>query len=347
MNLFGLTGFLLFFYFISIYFRHNLLMSWWKILLFLGVVGGIGYVLYSQVDFAKVSQTLVAFPGENLVGVLLLSLMILVIKAARFWTLLRRFGIKTDFWDAVKVSFAGSAASPLPGGESLRGVLLYEETKKKLADTSGAIISQAYFEIAVATVLMSTGLFIDDDLLPFVLGSIGLMILLAFILAFRHTTAWIKHFLPKTKLITGFFIFLEQMQHNFFHTFVNIDKKRPRKVFLEILILTTISHTLGGVLLWLVFSGLNIDIGFFLSVFLYCAAIVISTIGGFSPGGLGLTEGGLLGLMALITANTDASIAAIVLFRFSTLVFSIFLGVIVFLIFYAKTFLAKWRIIPL
>lgn len=321
-------------------------MSWKKTVIFLVVLLLLGWLVYYEVDFQKVGQALYTFPKSHLLGIFILSFLILSLKATRFWVLLHKFTIKTHLWQAFRISFAGGITSPLPGGEFFRGVLVKHETKEDFTRISGAIISQSYFETTVAVLLMIVGLItINDDFLPFALGALGFVVVFALVLAFKQSTRWIQHLLPTHKRITGFMDFLQDLQQHSFDAFINREKRRPRKVFFELMIITLISHILGGMLLWLIFNGLAIEIDLMASIFIYSTSIAIAGVGAIVPGGIGITEGGLLGLMALFSVQPALAVAVILLFRISTLLFSIILGAIFFAIFYGKHYLLKWRIL--
>lgn len=323
-------------------------MSWKKSLIFIVGLMLLGWFIYYQVDFKKVGEALYTFPKSHFVGVLLLSFLILSLKATRFWMLLHKFTIKTHFWQAFRISFAGGITSPLPGGEFFRGILVKHETKEDFTRISGAVISQSYFETSVAVILMIVGVvIIEDDFLPFALAALGFVVIFALVLAFKQSTRWIQHLLPSYKRINGFMDFLQEIQKHSFEAFINREKKRPRKVFFELMSITLIAHLLGGMLLWLIFNGLSIEIDLLASVFMYSTSIVIAGIGSIVPGGIGIIEGGLLGLMALFGVQPTLAVAVILLFRIATLLFSILLGVIFFTIFYGKYYLAKWRIMSI
>jgi uncharacterized protein (TIRG00374 family) len=188
-------------------------------------------------------------------------------------------------------------------------------------------------------------LVLDDDYLLFALVSLVVVILMALILAFKQSTRWMKNILPEHKNVTKFLGFLQNLQHYLFEAFVNKDKKRPRRVLLELIGITLLAHLLGGVLLWLIFNGMSIQIGLPASVFIYSTSIVISGIGAVIPGGLGITEGGLFGVMSLFGIPPSLSVAVVLLFRVSTLLFSITVGAIFFATFYGKYYLTKWKIL--
>jgi uncharacterized protein (TIRG00374 family) len=323
-------------------------MSWIKgLLLIIGLIF-LGWIVYFQVDFKQVGEALYTFPKNTLLGVLLLSFLILSLKAARFWVLLHKFTIKAPFWKVFKISFAGGVASPLPGGEFFRGILIRHETKESFTSISGAIVSQSYFETTVAIVLMVLGLLvIDDDFLPFAIGALLFVVVFSLVITFKQSIRWIKHLFPKNKYIDGFLSFMGTLQRNSFEAFVNREKRRPHKVVYELAGITLIAHILGGLMLWLIFDGLGIPMGILISIFIYSSSVVIAGVGAIAPGGIGITEGGLLGLLILLGVQPSSVVAVILLFRLSTLIFSIILGAIFFIVFYGKTYLAKWRVVSI
>ncbi|MCB9671156.1 MAG: flippase-like domain-containing protein [Alphaproteobacteria bacterium] len=82
--------------------------------------------------------------------------------------------------------------------------------------------------------------------------------------------------------------------------------------------------------LWLVYMGLHVDAGLEVSTFLYAFS---TTAGGFSPGGLGVTDVvlGELGQALIPSLTEGAAVAASLLIRIATLWFGVILGALALL----------------
>nr|MDQ6862366.1 flippase-like domain-containing protein [Thermoproteota archaeon] len=101
-----------------------------------------------------------------------------------------------------------------------------------------------------------------------------------------------------------------------------------RRVVLEGFILTTPAKILEATSVFLAFQALGIKIGFIASTQIFFTAL-LSGIFSFVPGGLGVTEASMLGLLIKYYSNNLVLMGSAVIFiRMMTIWYSTFLGVI-------------------
>jgi uncharacterized protein (TIRG00374 family) len=85
---------------------------------------------------------------------------------------------------------------------------------------------------------------------------------------------------------------------------------------------------LGLYIVLKVYSSItNIDVSILSAVFIYGFSTIIGSIA-MLPGGLGLTEASLTGLMILLNIPKDVSVASTFIIRVATLWFSVLVGVV-------------------
>lgn len=301
----------------------------------------LGVFVAKSVDLPQIITLLKNFPIPTLLTIIILAIAILVLKAARFIFLLKIASIPVTFWEATKVSLAGQATSSLPAGEMLRGYLIRKEAKIDMARTAGPILMQGLLEVSTALVFTAVGsIFIKELRIPALI--LLVIISIVFFLLFHET--FLHKFLEKLPNIK----FLDRITrkiisiHKKIHSTMISNKKGGFKTaIIQTVLVISISNIIGGVMIYLISTAFSANLTVFQSIFVYSSSIVISTIGGITPGGLGFTESGMTGILLLFGNNFTVSIAIVLLFRLMTFVFSTASGIIFLCVFYGKELMFK------
>src|SRR5687767_1797426 len=118
----------------------------YKIALFIAIITVLILLVSKTVDLQEVRKLLIKFPKDTLISLLGLSLAISLLKAYRFYILLRRAKIKISFLQTMKSYIAGHTTTPLPGGETLRALLIHKETGTDIVRPAGPILALAYID---------------------------------------------------------------------------------------------------------------------------------------------------------------------------------------------------------
>ncbi len=299
----------------------------------------LGFIISHAIKIEDLKKIIWDFPKEQLLIFMVISLGISFLKAWRFLLLLHNAKIPINLWTTSKLYFASQTTTPLPGGEALRGVLIKHETDVPVIKSSGPIITQAFLEIGSALFLVLIGSFIveDDFLVPVLISSVVLTVI-AFILLNEKIFQMIFSRLPEkksgTKLKKILFAFrtkLKLVQTGMLH---NI--KDPQHSLVKTFIVSIGIHLLGGLLVFAIAKSYDLNINFFSALFVYTAGVVIQGLSVIVPGGLGLTEGGMTGLLLLSNIELSKALAVVIIFRLVTLFYNVLIGLIFFILFYAK-----------
>lgn len=295
------------------------------------------FIIEKTISFEALWNELKSFPKQNLIILLSLSLLISALKATRFYLLLHSIGIRINFWKNLKAYIASQAITPLPGGETMRGILVTKETKVPLVKTAGPVITQIFLELFTASVITVLGGFIFKVLrIPSSIFLILLTIILG-LLVRKDLVEKIGKLFPNNKLINRFIKNIDST-HDYIHaTIMGDNKKLPDKVFVSCLGLSFFINFLGGVLIYLIASLFSSNLSIMQSIYTYSAGTVIQGISGISPGGLGFIEGGMTGVLLLSNIDPSKSIGIILIYRITTLVFTVLLGLLFLSLFYGKT----------
>lgn len=308
-----------------------------RVLIALIILGLLAFSVSKEVSPDKVLNLINSFPRERLILVLLISLLISLIKSVRFWLFLVQNKINLSVWQAIKVYLAGQLTSPLPGGEAMRGVLVGKENGTDLIDVSGPVVSQMFIEFLSAAILAILGSFIYKLLRIPALVVIGLVIVLTLLLTNRKLMLALTQRIKVIPFLRKSMDGLNSIQQSIRKSILDHPQKPyPNKTFLKALTLGIICNLLGGLLLLLITQAYDADLGFFRSTFVYSASVVLTGVGGILPGGLGVTETGMTGILLLSHLGLATAIAIVLMFRIVTLLFNVLIGALVMLIFYSR-----------
>jgi uncharacterized protein (TIRG00374 family) len=310
-----------------------------RILLSLFLLAILIFVTGKAVDLHELPARIMSLPMTTIVELIAITLVISILKGWRFLLLLRNTNIPVTFWQTMKTFIAGQAITPLPGGEAIRGVLLKEETGTTILKTTGPVITQAYLELASATVLMLIGSFVFKYFRFPAVAICLILIGLAIVLNSEKILEMINQKFEKLKIINKFLAKIKRAQKDIKANFYDPDSHLPDKVLVRALGISLIAHLFGATLIWIIAQALGTNLGFFESLFIYSTALVIQGVGTISPGGLGLTEGGMTGILLLFGITASVAIVIVLIFRTITLLFNIFLGLTFLGIFYSKQLL--------
>jgi uncharacterized protein (TIRG00374 family) len=282
-------------------------------------------------------MTILSFPKDKLFFLILVSLLISFLKATRFFILLKTVGIKINFLDNLKVFIASQALTPLPGGETMRGLLLKYQTHTSFSYAAGPVVMQAFIEILSSACWVFIGSFIFKILqLP---STITLFLITLFAVFFLNEKVfiYISSSVPRLKLLENYYsyllIFQKGFKKQFFHS-------RKNNLFGNIFILSfslgLLTNILGGFLVFLTAYFYGVDLNILKAIFVFSSSQLLQWIGFMLPAGLGFTEGGMTAILLLFGVNITDALAVVILFRLITLFFTIFLGSTFLIIFFRK-----------
>ena len=298
--------------------------KWVAIAIALSALGFIGYGLYK--DLPGTIEQLQNFNWPLYIGVLSLTLVNYGLRYSKWHFLLHRLGVRIPHSANIPLFMCGLAMviSPAKAGEVVKPYLVRVITGTPMQRTIPALVAERITDgiavVALATLGIST--FAPDrvDVIFFaclVLGS-GFAVLLS-----KRLSLWILGILRKIPVIGGVGDKLEEAY------------LAMRVCLSPVSLVVTVGISLAAWFaeclgLYLVYIGLGAPTSIEISTFLYAFA---TTAGGFSPGGLGVTDVvlGELG-QALIPALTEGqAVAASLLIRIATLWFGVVLGALALL----------------
>lgn len=312
----------------------------YRALLFVIIGLFILYAITHAVNPKELLNQISRFPKERILFLCILSIIISVLKSWRFFLLLRKNDIDVNFLQICKVYIAGQSTTPIPGGEIFRSLLLKHETGLSTKETSGSVVMQAlmvFFSSAMIGILGSFiyGLLVNIALMTLIIILLSIYFILnekIFLKLFKKMATHQKLKKPASVLMATH----KNVRHNMIH---RGSEYKPGMTFLLSFIIGLLSNFVGGFMIYTIISAYSIPINYIQSVYIYAMSIIIGAVSGIVPGGLGLAEGGITGLLVLLRVELSKAFAIVIIFRFINLIFYILLGIVFLLLFYSRTLL--------
>lgn len=302
--------------------RGKLLLS-----LFLGVLVFVGLSLYA--DFADLLASLSDFQWALLPAVLGLSIMNYVLRFVKWQFYLRLIGVRgLRVVDSLLVYWSGLGMVITPGkvGEWLKSYLLREVHGTPLMRSAPILIAERLTDSMALLILAAVGVFMFGNLwqayVVMAVGSVALVMLARH----RPTATAVLRLLQRLPLVSRFLPNLEEFYES---THVLL---APWSVLL-MTGLSVCSWAFEVVAFYLVLLGLGqtaslelfVKAAFILPIASLAAAVL------FTPGGLGVAEGGITGLsQVLVDLSKSTAAVGTLIIRFGTLWFGVLVGLTAF-----------------
>jgi len=311
------------------------------VLLLILVAWGAIRIFQHFIDPKQVLTLLQNVPWYVMVLVLILSSSMMITRAFRFFILLRDAQIRVSFWQTLKVYLAGQALTPLPGGEGSRTIFLKLETHTSVKNMVTPLIMLGISEMLVAvTIALVGGIFfglLRAAAFAALVGTVALLWLLTNHKAVQ--TLWDK--LPGHPKVQKAGKAITSTQKEVHSNIFKSNSHYPSPLFLKNLGLAFLTDILGGLIIFTLMRSLHIHFGLLRSVYVFAAATVLGELVQFIPGGVGVTEGGLTGILILSGVALPPASAVVLLFRAATLVYGILVGILFLCTFYIKRYMTK------
>jgi uncharacterized protein (TIRG00374 family) len=298
--------------------------KWVAIAIAVSALGFIAYGFYK--DLPGTIEQLARFNWPIYIGVLLLTLVNYGLRYGKWHYLLHRLGVEIPHAANLPIFLCGLAMviSPAKAGEVVKPYLVRVITGTPMQRTIPALVAERVTDgiavVALATLGITT--FAPDriDVIFFACGVLGAGFL---VLLSKQLSLAILRQISRIPVVGRVGDKLEEAYLAMRACLSPI----PLTVTVVMSLLAWFAECLG---LYLVYWGLGAPTTLEIATFLYAFA---TTAGGFSPGGLGVTDLvlGELGLALIPTLTEGQAVAASLLIRIATLWFGVVLGAIALL----------------
>jgi len=245
------------------------------------------------------------------------------IRGFRWDFFLKTLGINLSLKKSMSLFFAGLGLSITPAklGEVIKSHFLKKDHDQSYSKTAPIVFVERYYDLVGILIISIIGIwFVDIDL---TIVFVALTIILIALVISQQKKIVIK-ILGKFERIS----FLNKFAKNTLETFDTIHVLLKPKLYAKSLGFSVTAWLLESLAVFLVFLGFEIDLSLPSVILIFT---VSSIIGGLSmlPGGIGLTEGGMVGLLLLEGIDYTSAVSVVIMVRIVTLWYSVILGLIV------------------
>ena len=294
----------------------------------LGVAVVAGMSIYS--DTRALIASLRSFHGQALIGVLLLTAVNWALRFLKWHFYLRLLGAKPKIVDSGWVFVAGFSMGVTPGkfGELLKAWLLEERSQIPLPLTASVVVGERLTDFIALVLLAAWGVYATGHgVLVMVVACTG-SVLSLLILSSESTSLKLIRLTAKLPVLSRLTDALESM----YLSTAKLVKPFP---LIAATVVSTVAWGCECIGFYLVLNALpetTPDLA--TATFIYSFATIFGAIT-LLPGGLGTTEGSLVGLTYSVfaLASKQAAVAGALLIRFCTLWAAVIVGVVVLLLF--------------
>lgn len=290
----------------------------------IGIIVAAGLGVYGDIN--ETSLKLWNFDWWLLVPILVLTMINYGVRTIRWKFFLDSLDVKVDMQTAWWVFISGLAMTVTPGrvGELVKSYFLKKLAKVEMSASAPLVVFERLSDGLAMVVLMSGGLMMTQ----YGVYAVGLAVVMAavFILVLhqRKLMEAILRLTLRLPVVDKYFGHL----NNFYQSSMTLVKWR---VLLVGWLLSLVAWAAEAVGFYLVLVGLGVDDSWntlLLAVFIFGFAAIVG-FATFLPGGLGVAEGSMVGLLVLLV-HVDSSTAAAgtLLIRLCTLWFGVAWGLV-------------------
>jgi uncharacterized protein (TIRG00374 family) len=278
-----------------------------------------GAVLLS--NYREAYQALAGFPLDTLALVLGMVVVGWILRGWRFYYYLQQKGPAVPLGYSIAVFLAGFALTGTPGklGEAVKGVFLKGDYGIPVTRVVGILVVERLMDL------------------------LGVLLLGCF--SFLLFSRWTSIFLICAAVVVagGIFICMESVYRPILERAANVrflswisektlgillsgkELMTPR-IFVVGLVVSAISWGMESVSFYFIMKGLNLHATLLEANFVYCFSTIVGALS-MLPGGIGGTEMGMIGLLAVKGISYTSGLPAVILIRVCTLWLAIGVGV--------------------
>lgn len=307
----------------------------WRVTL--GVAAGVAvYVAFSiWADARNVGRALAEFRWSIALAGFGLAFLNYLVRFGRWHYYLKVLGLdQVPAGHSFLVFLAGFSLTVTPGklGEVVKALLLRESHGIAAARTAPIVIAERFTDLAGLLLLACVGVFSFKTDLRFLAAGAGLVGLGLVVVSVSPIAAFFLRLSARVPLVRRLTAKLEEAYET------TAALLRPRPLVLGVA-LSTVSWFFECAAFWAVVRGFpSASVDLQPATFIYASMTVAGALS-FLPGGLGVTEAGMLGMLAELGTGCGRSVATAATFvtRLCTLWFAVFIGLAALIVFARRT----------
>lgn len=269
-------------------------------------------ILYADIEkFSNIASNIDVSKIILAASLIIISIMLF---AVRFHRLVSALGIKVNIRKSAMIYLFGLAFSvtPFSSGTIIKSHILKKEFQAPISKTFPIVLVEKWNELAAAILLLVFFLFISYNHEVLMITIAGIVLSSIFFAIIRYEKVF--HMFEK---IASRIPFLRKMRDNMNDSKQSMLILTNKRNTIESLGLTVISKILEAFAVIMIFQSLGFDGNFVPHIQAYYSGVFLGFIS-FIPGGLGLTEGSMLGLLVKFGNSFVLASTAVIIIRLIT-----------------------------
>ena len=295
-----------------------------KKIIFIVIITIIVYAIFLFIsDLDKISDKILNFKLEFLPIILGLVIFSWIISYFRWNILLKNQNIHIPHSLNFQIFLVGGALGITPGkiGELFKSQILKEKFNIPRTKTAPLFIVEKFLDLVSAMIVTVIGIWFIPEIGYLAIIGLIISIILFKILTSKKLFIQTLNFLNKIKFLSKY---LEPLSSS--HEILS--KTLHSKKMFSLLILSVFYWIVIGCAAFFVIEGFGFSVGSILNIIsTYSSSLIIGALS-FIPGGIGIAEGSLIGLLTFQGIDVSEAIVIVVLIRIFTLWFSTITGFI-------------------
>ena len=295
-----------------------------KKIIFIVIITIIVYAIFLFIsDLDKISDKILNFKLEFLPIILGLVIFSWIISYFRWNILLKNQNIHIPHSLNFQIFLVGGALGITPGkiGELFKSQILKEKFNIPRTKTAPLFIVEKFLDLVSAMIVTVIGIWFIPEIGYLAIIGLIVSIILFKILTSKKLFIQTLSFLNKIKFLSKY---LEPLSSS--HEILS--KTLHSKKMFSLLILSVFYWIVIGCAAFFVIEGFGFSVGSILNIIsTYSSSLIIGALS-FIPGGIGIAEGSLIGLLTFQGIDVSEAIVIVVLIRIFTLWFSTITGFI-------------------
>ncbi|MFZ4591374.1 MAG: lysylphosphatidylglycerol synthase transmembrane domain-containing protein, partial [Ignavibacteria bacterium] len=307
---------------------YTLMFSKYKKKILLSVTfGALVFLAFSiYADFGNLLVSFSKFNWYWLPAVLALSFGNYIVRFFKWQYYLKILNISIKPLKSFLIFFSSFIMSVTPGkmGEVLKSFLLKEETGTPVSVSAPIILAERITDFLSIVILCIIGAVVFDYGRDIVIVTGVFFVLLTIILSSKKLSLKIISIFERIKFTEKH----AEKLYTAYESTYNLIKLKPLLIVVGMSLIAWFFECLGFYIVLRVFTSVsNIEVTVLTATFIYTFSTLVGAIA-MLPGGLGVTEASLTGLLIFLKIPKDISVAATIIIRVATLWFAVILGVI-------------------
>lgn len=255
--------------------------------------------------------------------VLALSFINYLLRFVKWQYYLRVLELPVPRRESFMIHLSGLALSITPGklGEAVKSYFLWRRYRYPVARTTPIVLADRLTDMLALVVLAAVGAAGWQYGQNVVWATAAVMLLIVAVVAIRPAGEWVIRQLQRLPFLRRQAAALSELYESSYLLL------RPGRLIGPVFI-AILSWGCEAVGFWLIFLGLGLTQGFLPAVFIYAFSTIVGAVT-MLPGGLGVTEGAIAGLLRLLAVPEGIAALATILVRVATLWFAVLVGTLV------------------